>query len=129
MVWHGGAGQLKESLKQGVHAFQNNLWEEMESEFNALTLNQRAVLVRIIDAGTNFEPFSEASMKAYEQYLSKRLSNSDVQGALAALQEKNLIWQAAYGVYALEDESMAIWYKQTKPDQPAADSEQNAKYE
>jgi hypothetical protein len=49
-------------------------------------------------------------LKAYEAYIGKKVNTSEAQAALTALREKNLVWQAAYGDYALEDESMAIWF-------------------
>jgi hypothetical protein len=41
----GGAEALQESLNTGAEAFRERIWGEMESEFNALTTTQRAVLV------------------------------------------------------------------------------------
>jgi hypothetical protein len=106
----GGAEALQESLNTGAEAFRERIWGEMESEFNALTTTRRAVLVRIIEAGNAYEPFNEKSLKAYEAYIGKKVNTSEAQAAMTALREKNLVWQAAYGDYALEDESMAIWF-------------------
>lgn len=106
----GGAGALTEALSAGAESFRARIWGEMESEVAALTLIQRAVLVRIIETGKDYEPFNDKSLKAYEAYAGRKVTTSDAQGALTALREKNLVWQAAYGDYALEDESMATWY-------------------
>jgi len=73
---------------------------------------QRAVLETIIAQGRNYVPFSEASMRAYASLMQQeKVSTPSVQAALDALREKGLVWRAAYGDYALEDESLASWYK------------------
>lgn len=110
LALEGGTESLHEKLNTGAQAFRSNIWGEMDSDFNALSKIQQAVLIRLIKTGTAFEPFKEASLAAYSADAGRRVSSSDAQAALAALREKNLVWQAAYGDYALEDESMATWY-------------------
>lgn len=105
-----GAAALAEDINSGAKAIQDEIWAEMESEFTALTKTQRAVLVRIIDAGAKYEPFNEASLAAYTAYVGKKISTSDAQAALNVLREKNIVWKATHGDYALEDESMATWF-------------------
>lgn len=115
----GGAAVLEQSLNSGAQAFRERIWGEMESEFNELTVLQRAVVVRMIDAGKTYEPFNGESLAAYQAYVGKQVKTSDVQGALTALREKNVVWQAAYGDYALEEDSMAAWYNsQVRPHLP-----------
>ena len=106
-----GVHDFKALLEDGAEAFREQIWGDMESEFNALSEMQQAVLVRLIDVGNTYEPFTEKSLAAYGNYAGRTVTTSEVQAALTALREKNLIWQAAYGDYALEDESMALWYK------------------
>ncbi len=114
-----GADHLEASLKAGAENFRQVIWGEMESDFNALTLIQRAVLVRLIDTGAHYEPFNEASLKAYSAYVGKQVTPSDAQASLNALREKNLVWKATHGEYALEEENMATWYNtQIKPKLP-----------
>lgn len=51
-------------------------------------------------------------MRAYASLLQQeKVSVPSVQAALDALREKGLVWRAAYGDYALEDESLTSWYK------------------
>jgi AAA domain len=107
----GGAETLAGHLKAGAAAFRERIWGAMESEFAALTPIQRAVLERIIQQGTDYSPFTEASLKAYMALAGAEVTVADAQGALNALRQKNLVWQAAYGDYALEDESMLLWYQ------------------
>jgi hypothetical protein len=107
----GGAETLAGQLKAGAAAFRERIWGAMESEFAALTPIQRAVLERIIQQGTDYSPFTEASLKAYMALAGAEVTVADAQGALNALRQKNLVWQAAYGDYALEDESMLLWYQ------------------
>ncbi|MES2772107.1 MAG: AAA family ATPase [Pseudomonadota bacterium] len=107
-----GAGQLGEELKHGAEALKERIWSAMESEFAELPDTQRAVLETLIAQGKNYLPFSETSMRAYANLLQQeKVSTPAVQGALDALREKGLVWRAAYGDYALEDESLTSWYK------------------
>lgn len=93
---------------------------EQVAEFNKETLRvvhgltplQAAVLRVMAIRGERFAPFESATLAAYEAVLemaSKRagtVSESAVQQALAALQERGLVWRAARGVYALEELSL-----------------------
>lgn len=107
-----GAGQLGEELKNGAEEIKARIWGSMESEFAELPDSQRAVLEAMIAQGKNYVPFSEASMRAYASLLQQeKVSIPSIQAALDALREKGLVWRAAYGDYALEDESLASWYK------------------
>ena len=107
-----GSQQLGVELKNGAEAIKDRMWGTMESEFAELPDIQRAVFETIIAQGKNYVPFSEASMRAYASILKQaKVQVPSVQGALDALREKGLVWRAAYGDYALEDESMASWYK------------------
>jgi hypothetical protein len=107
-----GADHLGEELKNGAEEIKERMWGAVESEFADLPDIQRVVLETIIAQGKNYVPFSEASMRAYASLLhQKKVSVPSVQAALDALREKGLVWRAAYGDYALEDESMASWCK------------------
>lgn len=107
----GGAETLAGQLKAGAAAFRERIWGAMESEFAALTPTQRAVLERILQQGADYSPFTEASLKAYSALAGAEVTVADAQGALNALRQKNLVWQASYGDYVLEDESMLMWYQ------------------
>ncbi len=107
-----GAEHLGEELKTGAEEIKARMWGAMESEFAELPDTQRAVLEVMIAQGKNYVPFSEASMRAYASLLQQeKVSTPSIQAALDALREKGLVWRAAYGDYALEDESLASWYK------------------
>lgn len=107
-----GAEHLGEELKNGAEEIKERMWGAMESEFAELPDIQRVVLETIIAQSRNYVPFSEASMRAYASLLQQeKVSVPSVQAALDALREKGLVWRAAYGDYALEDESLAGWYK------------------
>ncbi|MES2832532.1 MAG: hypothetical protein V4695_11120 [Pseudomonadota bacterium] len=113
-----GARTLSESLRSGAEDLRTEIWQEMESEFNALTSTQRAVLVRIIDQGAKYEPFTADSLAAYSVFAGKPLKASDAQAALESLRKAGLVWKAFQGDYALEDENMAVWYS-TQANKPA----------
>lgn len=107
-----GAGHLGEDLKNGAEEIKERMWGAMESELADLSDSQRVVLETIISQGRNYVPFSETSMRTYASLLKqKKVSIPSIQSALDALREKGLVWRAAYGDYALEDESLANWYK------------------
>lgn len=107
-----GASGLGEQLKNGAEELKERIWGAMESEFAALTDIQRTVLETLIKYGNQYVPFSETSMKTYAELSNQgKVSIPTVQAALDALREKNLVWRAAYGDYALEDDSLVMWYK------------------
>ena len=107
-----GADHFGEALKNGAEEIKERMWGVMESEFASLPDMHRAVLETLIAQGRNYVPFSEASMRAYASLLQQeKVSVPSVQAALDALREKGLVWRAAYGDYALEDESLTSWYK------------------
>lgn len=107
-----GAPALGEQLKNGAEEIKERIWGAMESEIAALSDVQRAVLETIIKQGNRYVPFSEAAMATYAELLhQEKVAVPTVQVALDALRDKNLVWRAAYGEYALEDDSLAVWYK------------------
>lgn len=107
-----GATGLGEQLRNGAEELKERIWGAMEREFAALTDVQRAVLETLIRQGSKYVPFSEAAMASYAELLGQaKVVVPTVQAALDALREKNLVWRAAYGEYALEDDSLALWYK------------------
>ena len=113
-----GAGHFGEDLKNGAEEIKARMWGAMESEFAHLPDIQRAVLETIINQGRDYVPFSEASMQAYAKLLNQeKVLIPSVQAALDALREKGLVWRAAYGDYALEDESLTVWYRSWKSTQ------------
>lgn len=110
-----GAGHLGEDLKTGAEEIKASMWGAMESEFAHLPDIQRVVLETIINQGRDYVPFSEASMQAYAKLLNQeKVLIPSVQAALDALREKGIVWRAAYGDYALEDESLSAWYRSRK---------------
>lgn len=107
-----GAEQLGELLKSGAEVIKDRMWGAMESEFSALSDIQRAVLETMIVQGNTYSPFSDSAMKSYMVATKQeKLTIPSVQYALDGLRENGFVWRAAYGDYALEDESLAIWYK------------------
>lgn len=105
-------GRLREVLIGAANDLRDSIWGSMESDVATLTPVQRAVLEVIIEQGSRYAPFNELSMKAYSEKLAKKIKSATVQAALDALRTKNLVWRASPGTYALEDESLALWYKQ-----------------
>jgi hypothetical protein len=79
----------------------------------ALTPIQSSVFRVMAASGEGFAPFEAATIKMYNVVLQAIGADGtitadvgNVQQSLAALQDKNLIWRASRGVYALEDSSL-----------------------
>lgn len=103
------AGRLRELVCEQVAEFNRETLRVVHN----LTPLQAAVLRVMAARGERFAPFESATLTAYEAVLKKesgratKVSESAVQQALAALQERSLVWRAARGVYALEELSLA----------------------
>lgn len=81
---------------------------------HSLTPLQASVLQVLAEAGADYAPFEAKTLESYQHVLATNAPASEVkadipnvQQALVALQEKNLVWKASRGVYALEDSSLA----------------------
>ncbi len=81
---------------------------------HSLTPPQSTVLRVMAVRGEKFAPFEAATIESYNAVLQAtspnvdaRIDVSGAQQALAALQEKALVWRAARGVYALEETGLA----------------------
>lgn len=81
---------------------------------HSLTPIQSSVLRVMATARGNYAPFEAATLEKYRKAMTQAgLSIEDakadvpgVQQALIALQEKKLVWKAARGVYAIEEQSI-----------------------
>ncbi len=80
---------------------------------HSLTPLQSAVLCVLASKGPAYAPFETDTICAYQDLLDTMAPHSttkadvpNVQQALAALQEKALVWRASRGVYALEDTAL-----------------------
>lgn len=82
---------------------------------HSLTPIQSAVLRVMAATRENYAPFEAATMEKYRKAMTQAgLAVDDakadvpgVQQALIALQEKKLVWKAARGVYAIEEQSIS----------------------
>lgn len=80
----------------------------------SLTPIQSSVLRVMATARENYAPFETATMEKYRKAMTQAGLAADdikadvpgVQQALIALQEKKLVWKAARGVYAIEEQSI-----------------------
>lgn len=57
-------------------------------------------------------------MTAYKAVLGEDPATSSIQGAIKALQERELIWLASRGDYAFDDESLRQWHLQEHSEPP-----------
>ena len=104
------AARFRQSVEEQISASTS----EALRVVHGLTPLQSAVLRVLTAAGAGYAPFEADTMERYQQVLDAIAPNaqvkadvSNVQQALAALQDKALVWHAARGVYALEDSSLA----------------------
>ncbi|MFA5171730.1 MAG: hypothetical protein WC426_09190 [Sulfuriferula sp.] len=114
----GESENLASILQDRAREFHDQMWYEMESDFNSLNPLQKAVLqVMISKRGTTYPPFSEDSMLKYQKITGEAtISTASIQSAIEVLRERGLIWNPSRGYYALEDDGLAEWYARTHTD-------------
>lgn len=113
----GEACNLGELLRTGALNHQAGVWSDYESAYNDLSALQQAVLDVLADRTLSqqpFTPFSEQTFLDVNRRLEQaqaepNASAPNVQKALDVLRDKELVWKANRGEYALEDSSMAQW--------------------
>ncbi|MFJ4156848.1 hypothetical protein ACIPZF_18875 [Pseudomonas sp. NPDC089752] len=113
----GEAGNLGELLRTGALNHQAGVWSDYESAWNELSPLQQAVLEVMAErtlAKQPFSPFTDQTFTDVNRKLERaqaqaNASATNVQKALDALRDKELVWKANRGEYALEDVSMAEW--------------------
>lgn len=116
----GEASQLGELLHGQALLMRAGAWLEYESAYNTLTLPQRAVLeVMALCSRDNrpFAPFGDETLLAVTRRLEAMGSDltpgtQTIQACIDALREKELVWKASRGAYALEDKAMGDWVAQ-----------------
>lgn len=88
--------------------------EVQRKVIHSLTPIQLAVLRVVAASGNDYAPFEAATMDKYRKAMQLaglqpedvKVDVPGVQQALIALQEKKLVWRAARGVYAVEEQSV-----------------------
>lgn len=102
---------LGDLLADNAAALRHDNMQRFEVAFSSIEPLQKAVLIRIIEQGQKFSPFSADSMAMYAKATGgETLNVSAVQRALTALRERDLVWQPARGNYAIEDIDMVEWF-------------------
>ncbi|SER49937.1 hypothetical protein SAMN04244573_03738 [Azotobacter beijerinckii] len=113
----GEASNLAELLRTGALNHQAGVWSDYESAYNDLSPLQQAVLEVMGERVMSKQPFTPFSEQTFIEVNRKlelagaeaNASTPNVQKALDVLREKELVWKASRGEYALEDSSMAEW--------------------
>lgn len=98
-----------------VRALASEMNQVQRKVIHSLTPIQQVVLRVMAAIGSNYAPFEAATMELYRKGLQLagaaeedvKVDVPGVQQALLALQEKKLIWRAARGVYAIEEQAVA----------------------
>ena len=113
----GEASNLGELLRVGALTHRAGVWSDYESACNDLSPLQLAVLEVIAECAESkesFVPYSEQTLNLINRKLelaqqTPNASKPNVQKAIDMLRERELVWKANHGEYALEDTSMASW--------------------
>lgn len=106
-----GPGMFEHEVRQ-LAAEMNQVQRKV---VHSLTPIQQVVLRVMAATGNSYAPFEAATMALYRKGLQSsgdaeedvRVDVPGVQQALLALQDKKLIWKAARGVYAIEEQTVA----------------------
>lgn len=114
-----GAEALDAMVMGEAATLQRQAWADFESLYTSLSPTQKAVLDAIARLSPHYEPYSSDAMTAYKAVLGEEPATSSIQGAIKALQERELIWLASRGDYAFDDESLRQWYLTEHPEAPA----------
>lgn len=110
------AASIKTLLANDAAALRSEYMERFETAFGSLEPLQKAVLIRLIQQGDKFAPFSGESLAAYGRTMGEDPPNIPaVQKAIAGLREQGIVWQPARGNYVLEDGDMATWFRSRTP--------------
>jgi hypothetical protein len=111
------AANTHQQFEAAIEAQIAQAQQEIFRVLGSLTPIQKTVLTVMAEDDTQFAPFEEQTMAKYRRLLkskkgaalaAKDLDISGVQSALNGLQEKSLVWRAARGVYAIEEEAIAV---------------------
>lgn len=121
-VGMGEASNLGELLRTGAINHQAGVWSDYESSYNDLSPLQQAVLEVIAERAISNQPFAPFTEKTFNDVnrlleLAQEEPNAlkgNVQKAIDVLREKELVWKADRGEYALEDSSIAEWLTRNK---------------
>lgn len=104
---------LDDAFSAAVDAAIEESDDAMLKIVRALTPLQGAVLRVLASQGEDYSPYAAASIAAYTEELGRldadsavKVDTPNVQSALEALQSKSLVWRAAHGEYALEEQGL-----------------------
>lgn len=112
-----GAAGLEAAIAERAGSLRDRLWRQYEIDCEGLSVLQRAVLERVAAEGSRLAPFAAATRADLAAAAGARsVSPSSVQAALDALRDRGLVWRSARGDYALEDQGLADWLAERRPD-------------
>lgn len=96
----------KQRLEQDRH--------QMESDFLALRVLERAVIWRMLEQGSRFRPYDAEALRFYSDKTGQHITRAMAQKAMEALRDRqpSMVWKSARGEYAIDDASMHRWFIQ-----------------
>lgn len=89
---------------------------QLQHTFNSLTSLQKAVFVGVLQGGETFIPYGQSARKDYALYQGKKglESEANVQAAINALIDQELLWKPRRGNLQLDNEAWLHWYASQK---------------
>lgn len=105
-----GAAGLRDTVQHRAEVLRDRLWAQFDSDFGGLSDLQRVVLETLAD-DAGFSPFAGKTLESVSEALGRTVTTSDMQSALDALRDKELVWKSGRGMYALEDQGIAGWLR------------------
>jgi hypothetical protein len=142
LLWHAFEGlgerpqffmdEVAKALKSSVDApsFNNALLAAASSrqktdrlafdeQFKSLKKEERVLLWRLLDQGSDFRASDASSLKFYEAQLGKKLTPVQVQRFLEKMRDLDspMVWKSSRGDYSLYDTALADWYSYRQSEQ------------
>ena len=107
--------RFEQAVLEAARRRQQDEEAQMASEYLALRPLEQAVLWRLLEQGPRFHPYDGEALRCYRERVTGRVTPQMAQRAqLESLRERNpaLVWQSAWGEYAVDDAAMHRWFEQ-----------------
>ncbi len=109
-IVNGQLDTLAEDIQSGASRLLQDLDDEMEATFLALTPLQQAVF-EVLATGNALVPYAQSTLDLYSGRLGSPVGAATAQAAIEGLRNADLLWKPAKGDYQLEDTAYIAWFK------------------
>lgn len=90
-------------------------WNDNQRRFDLRSRLEQAVIAELATSSGDFAPFSQGTLATYAASLGRAVTKVEVQGALDALRDAEILWRSGRGAYAFEDQDMQDWFLDVRP--------------